>query len=109
MPEVIPILRVEDVRRAAEWYARLGFTLDNEHTFGPDMPVYAFLSSGNSQLHLSEHAGDARPGTLLYLWVTEIDAISREFGVSVREQPWGREVHIEDPDGNRLRLGERQS
>lgn len=107
--EVVPVLRVQDARKSAEWYSRLGFKLDDQHTFGPGMPVYAFLSAGDQHLHLSEHAGDARPNTLLYLYVTGIDAFAKEFCVAVHDQPWAREISLEDPDGNRLRLGERPS
>ena len=108
MPEVIPILRVEDARRAAEWYARLGFEIESEHRFAPGMPLYLFLRRGNNRLHLSEHKGDAHPGTLVYFYVHDVDGIAAEFGENVKEQPWAREVALADPDGNRLRIGERK-
>ena len=37
--------------------------------------------------------------------VREIEPIAVEFDVEIAEQPWGREVHLVDPDGNRLRVG----
>ena len=57
-------------------------------------------------LHLSEHTGDATPGTLVYLYVDDLDAVAAEFGVAVTTQPWAREVGLTDPDGNRLRVGQ---
>lgn len=52
----------------------------------------------------SEHAGDARPDTLIYLRLRDLDVIAEEFGVAVEQMPWGGEVKIRDPDGNRLRI-----
>lgn len=110
MPEkVVPVLHVANARETANWYARLGFTLESEHQFAPNMPIYAFLKRGDNSLHLSEHKGDAKPDTLVYFYVDDVDAIADEFGVEVREQPWGmREVCLTDPDGNRWRIGASQ-
>ncbi len=65
-------------------------------------------AAGANALHLSEHKGDARPGTLVYFYVDDIDAIAREFALPVDEQPWAREVHLTDADGNRWRVGQRK-
>ncbi len=59
-----------------------------------------------AQIHLSEHAGDATPGTLVYLWVDEIDPIAAEFDVTVSDAPWGREVELDGPGRNRLRVAQ---
>jgi catechol 2,3-dioxygenase-like lactoylglutathione lyase family enzyme len=110
MPEAMaPILRVRDGHRAAEWYARLGFVVEGEHRFEPHLPLYLFLRRGVNPLHLSEHQGDARPGTLVYLYVDHIDEIAAEFGVTIEDQPWAREVRLVDPDGNRWRIGQRRA
>ena len=103
---LVPILRVADGRVAAAWYERLGFVVDGEHRFAPDLPLYLFLSRGGVELHLSEHEGDAPPHSLVYGYVDDLDAIATELGVPIGHQPWGREVEAVDPDGNRLRLGE---
>ena len=107
MPEqIVPVLHVTDARETTKWYSRLGFTLESEHQFAENMPVYAFLKRGDSPLHLSEHAGDAKPDTLVYMYVDEVDSIAEKFGEPVRDQPWGkREVWLTDPDGNRWRIG----
>jgi hypothetical protein len=106
---MVPIFRVADGEAAATWYARLGFEVDGVHRFAPDLPRYMFLRRGDVWLHLSEHLGDARPGTLVYLYVDDVDAIAEEFGVTVETQPWAREIQLTDPDGNRLRIGTRPS
>ena len=56
-----------------------------------------FLDRDGVQLHLSEHTGDARPGTLVYFWVENVDAIAVEFGAEIKDQPWGREIKLTDP------------
>lgn len=106
--ELIPIFHVKDAKRTAEWYERLGFTIESEHRFAPSLPLYLFLRRGDVQLHLSEHKGDARPGTLVYFWVENVDQIAGEFGATMVEQPWARQVDLTDPDGNRLRIGQRR-
>lgn len=106
--EMIPIFHVKDGKATATWYARLGFEIEGEHRFAPELPLYLFLRRGNIHLHLSEHKGDARPNTLVYFWVHDVDTIATEFGVSVKQQPWAREIELTDPDGNRLRIAERK-
>jgi catechol 2,3-dioxygenase-like lactoylglutathione lyase family enzyme len=105
--EMIPIFRVTDGMETAKWYARLGFDVVGEHRFAPELPLYLFLERNDVHLHLSEHTGDARPGTLVYFWVDDVDTIAAEFGAQIEDQPWGREIALSDPDGNRLRLAQR--
>ena len=103
--EAIPILRVADAAAALPWYERLGYTKEWEHRFGPGLPAFVSLArGGQARLFLSEHRGDARPDTLVYLRVDDVDDVAREFDVPIRDQPWGREAHLVDPDGNRLRV-----
>jgi catechol 2,3-dioxygenase-like lactoylglutathione lyase family enzyme len=104
---IVPIFRVADGEAAAAWYERLGFTVEGVHRFAEDLPCYMYLRRGDLWLHLSEHAGDARPGTLVYLYVDDVDAIADEFDAEVTVQPWAREIELVDPDGNRLRVGTR--
>ena len=106
--ELIPIFHAKDAHKTAAWYARLGFEIESEHRFAPNMPLYLFLRRGSVRLHLSEHKGDARPGTLVYFYVDGLDAVAKEFNAEILQQPWGREVKINDPDGNRFRIGERK-
>ena len=79
-----PVLPVVDASVAAEWYARrLGFVTEFEHRFEPGLPLYVGLVRDDARIHLSEHTGDARPGTLVYLWVPDVDSVAAACGVSV--------------------------
>jgi catechol 2,3-dioxygenase-like lactoylglutathione lyase family enzyme len=101
----IPILRVDNADAAVAWYERLGFSKQWEHRFEPGLPAFVEIDRGGVKLFLSEHRGDASPDTLVYLVVSNLDAIAAEFGVSPEDMPWGRrEVRLRDCDGNRLRL-----
>lgn len=106
--KLVPNLRVADGYETAKWYARLGFEVEWDHRFALSLPMYLFLKRGGIHLHLSEHKGDARPNTLVYLYVHDVDSIADEFNVKVTDQPWAREVQLTDPDGNRWRIGERK-
>jgi len=109
--EVVPVLYVEDASRAISWYERLGFRKEWEHQFEPGFPWFVSVArGGRARLYLSEHKGDARPNTLIHLYVDDVDAVSRELGIPVDEDGLaGREVDAEDPDGNRLRIATRRS
>ena len=89
---VAPVMRITDIDRAVAWYARLGFRLVGEHRIEPDVPAYVFVARGDVWLHLSQHEGDARPGSLVYLFLDDdLDAIAREFGTHVHDNDWGRD------------------
>jgi catechol 2,3-dioxygenase-like lactoylglutathione lyase family enzyme len=104
--EAIPVLHVSDAARAVEWYRRLGYDEEWTHRFEPGLPAFVSLArDGAARLFLSEHRGDASPDTLVYLRVSDVDAVAKEFSVAVVDQPWGREAHLSDPDSNRLRIG----
>jgi catechol 2,3-dioxygenase-like lactoylglutathione lyase family enzyme len=103
---VVPFLRVADAEAAAEWYGRLGFTIEWRHRFEPGLPLFVSITDGRGRIFLSEHGGDARPDTLLYLYVDDVDALARELGTEAAPMPWGvRELEVRDPDGNRIRIG----
>ena len=114
MTEVLPILRVDDARAGAAFYAHLGFRVEWEHQFEPGFPLFVSIATADgARIFLSEHTGDARPDTLLYVWVDEVDAAYaalRDAAADVEppeNQPWGRELSVRDPDGNRLRIATR--
>lgn len=103
--QIVPVMYVEEAARAVAWYERLGFRKQWEHQFEPGFPWFVSVARGSVRLYLSEHKGDALPNTLIYLYVDDIDAVSKEFSVPVDEEGLaGRECHLEDPDGNRLRV-----
>lgn len=113
----IPILRIFSVDKAREFYLGfLGFRLDWEHRFEPDAPWYAQVSRSGLKLHLSEHYGDATPGSTVFVPVEGIDAFNGELldkaypyaRPGVEEMDWGRQMQIADPFGNRLRFCEQR-
>lgn len=106
MTRVVPFLRVSDAEASAAWYARLGFTVEWRHRFEPGLPLFISISNDEARIFLSEHTGDARPDTLLYVYVDDVDSIAAEFGERVHTAEYGmRELDLTDPDGNRLRVG----
>jgi catechol 2,3-dioxygenase-like lactoylglutathione lyase family enzyme len=95
---VIPILRSFDEAKAREFYVDwLGFRVDWEHRFEPALPLYMQVSRGDCILHLSEHHGDATPGSAVRIRVDELDA----FHAELTARP-GRARGLQDPSGNRL-------
>lgn len=105
MERLVPIFRVKSARETAKWYAQLGFTVEGEHQFADNFPLYLFLRRRENYLHLSEHSGDANPCSLVYFYVKNLEEVAKEFHTPIQHQPWGKEIELTDPDGNRLRLG----
>jgi catechol 2,3-dioxygenase-like lactoylglutathione lyase family enzyme len=112
----IPIFRIFSEEKAREFYLDfLGFRLDWEHRFEPDMPIYMQVSRGSLVLHLSEHHGDATPGSTAYVrmrgvrdYHAEISARGyRHLRPGVEQRDWTEaEMTVIDPFGNRIRFGE---
>ena len=110
--QVIPVLRSFDEAKAKEFYCGfLGFSVDFEHRFEPGAPLYIQMSRGGVSLHVSEHHGDATPGSTVRIDVDDIDGLHQELTAKdypfarpgIEEQPWGlRELTVADPFGNRL-------
>lgn len=67
--QIIPILRIFDFQKMLEFYIDwLGFEIVWEHRFEENMPAYIEVKKGNIILHLSEHHGDASPGSSIFVW-----------------------------------------
>ena len=108
----VPILRSFDESEARDFYLRyLGFEVVFEHRFGDGMPLYMGLRRGGCELHLSEHHGDATPGSAVRIGVADVDVLLAELNgrahprlrPGVQDQPWGtREITLTDPFGNRI-------
>ena len=75
----IPILRIFNVDKAKEFYCDfLGFIIDWEHRSDDKAPIYMQISRDELVLHLSEHHGDATPGSTVFVWMTKVDDFNRE-------------------------------
>lgn len=104
--EVIPVLRCADVDRSVSWYRTLGFVEEWRHQFEAALPRFVAVRRGAVALFLSEHEGDAPPASLVWLRLEGFDDLPvADLGGELLDQPWGLELRLTDPDGNRLRLG----
>ncbi len=114
--ETAPIMRILDEDRAREFYVDfLGFSLDWEHRFGDNFPLYAQVSRGGLILHLSGHHGDGTPGTTIFVAMQGVRAWQRELAEKdyrhmkpgVVDEPWGAVMTVIDPFSNAIRFCER--
>ena len=113
----IPTLRIFDVAKAREFYLDfLGFKVDFEHRFEPDLPLFMQISLDDVILQLSEHHGDASPGAKIVIETTGLAAyqatlLAKQYGYArpgLVDQPWGAiTMTIADPFFNRIEFGER--
>lgn len=111
----IPILRSFDEAKAREFYLDfLGFSVEFEHRFEADLPLYLGISRNGLNLHLSEHHGDASPGSTVFIPMQNIvllrdELLAKRYGYGrpeIVEQGWGKVLEVYDPFGNRLRFCE---
>lgn len=102
-----PILRVSDLNASLDYYVKvLGFSIDWEHE-----AKIASVSRDRCNLMLCE--GDqGHPGAWVWIGVADAAKLHDEYvksGAKIRipptNYPWALEVHVEDLDGNVLRLG----
>jgi len=111
--KITPVLRSFDEARARAFYCDfLGFELVFSHRFEPGLPLYMGVKLGACELHLSEHYGDATPGSAIRIAVDDVTAYvaqlrAKNFGNARPGAPkktdWGSlETTITDPAGNRL-------
>ena len=107
-----PILRIFDEDKARAFYvACLGFRVDWEHRFEPDLPLYLQVSRGQCRLHLSEHHGDCCPGGAVRIDCDDVAALLAELQAKnypmlrpcLESPPWGgTELTLLDPANNRV-------
>lgn len=113
---VCPIVRIFSEEKALEFYVDfLGMNVDWEHRFEPGLPIYLQVSRSGLTLHLSEHHGDAMPGSTVYVEMEALDAFHREISATgyknlksgIVDVPWNaRMMEVTDPFGNRIRFCE---
>lgn len=109
----IPILRMFDETKAREFYLEfLGFSVEFEHRFEAGLPLYLGISRNGLQLHLSEHHGDASPGSTIFVPMRHIELlrdelVAKRYGYGrpdIVQQDWGQVLEVCDPFGNRIRF-----
>ena len=114
--KVIPILRIFDEAKTREFYIDwLGFTIDWEHRFEEDLPLYMQVSKEGIVLHLSEHHGDCCPGAKVFIEYACLknyhqSLISKRYKYNrpgLEEAPWNAiTMEVIDPFGNKLLFSE---
>ena len=100
---------VSDVDRAKEFYVRIGFHPDYDHTVSDEIRFVQLTPPGSAcSIVLGTGITDAEPGSVkgLQLVVNDIEAAQADLqgrGVDVGDIqvfPWGRFLFFGDPDGN---------
>ncbi|MDC8104391.1 glyoxalase superfamily protein [Chryseobacterium sp. PTM-20240506] len=77
--QVIPVLRIFDYNKTIEFYIDwLGFEIVWEHRFEENTPVYLEVKKENMIFHLSEHHGDASPGSSVFIWGEDVADYHKE-------------------------------
>ena len=108
---LIPILRIFDEAMARGFYLTyLGGAETFSHRFDPDATLYLGVQLHGADLHLSEHFGDATPGSSIRLKIDDLPRYHAQLiktpypnaNPSISEQPWGLDMPISDPFGNRI-------
>jgi len=104
---------VSDVDRAKEFYERVGFVVDHDHTVSDEVRFVQLTPPGSAcSIAIGKGLTTMAPGSLdnLQAVVADADAAHADLterGVEaspVDDQPWGRFVYFADPDGNRWSL-----
>ena len=113
----IPLLRIFDTRKAMEFYVGfLGFEVAWEHRYDDHAPLYAEVVRDGVRLHLTEHHGDASPGSAVYIEIDDAvgfqqELLAKEYDYArpgVERDGWGWIVTVADPFLNRLMFVERR-
>ncbi len=100
---------VSDVDRAIEFYTRIGFNKDQDHTLNENLRFVQLTPPGSAcSISVGKGLSDAKPGSVRGLQMV-VDSAEEarqhmlDAGVEVGEvdvQDWGSFVYFEDPDGN---------
>lgn len=111
---VAAMLPVKDIERARDFYCRgLGF----ETVFENGSPVgFAILRRDDAEIHLTLQPGHrAAPFNVAHLMVSDAEAfhalcvgLGRRIVKGLKDKDYGLRAFVfEDPDGNRIDVGER--
>ena len=114
--KVIPVLRIFDLAKAKEFYLDwLGFSIDWEHRFTKNFPLYMQISLEDIVLHLTEYYGDCTPGSKVFIETKGIDElhktlVSKKYNYlnpGIELAPWNaKTMELIDPFGNKLLFNE---
>jgi catechol 2,3-dioxygenase-like lactoylglutathione lyase family enzyme len=100
---------VSDIDRAIEFYKKIGFNLDHDHTVDENTRFVQFTPPGSAcSIAFGKGITQMPPGSIdgLQVVVSDIHAAREHLvtcGVEVteiQEYPWGHFVFFSDPDGN---------
>ena len=101
---------VTDIDRAKDFYVRLGFNADHDHTVSEDLRFVQLTPPGSAcSICIGKGITDAEPGSVVGMQVVvkDIEEAEREFksrGIDISpidDQAWGRFIYFADPDGNK--------
>ena len=115
MNQLIPMLPVADIGRSIEFYEKLGFSVETRR----DEWRWAMLVFGDCRIMVDQsinvHPGTPRSG-VLYLYPDDIVEYHQQVRATGLEIPdlettfYGlTEFRLDDPDGNRLWVGQNKS
>lgn len=106
---------VTDVDRARDFYARIGWSIDHDQVIDENLRFVQITPPGSAcSIVVGIGTSDLEPGSLnnVQLVVGSADealAHLQSVGVEARgviDEPWGRFVFFQDPDGNEYALQE---
>ena len=106
---------VTDIDRAKDFYVRLGFNADHDHTVSEDLRFVQLTTPGSAcSICIGKGITDAEPGSVVGMQVVvkDIEEAEREFksrGIDISpidDQAWGRFIYFADPDGNKWAVQE---
>ena len=106
---------VTDIDRAKDFYVRLGFNADHDHTVNEDLRFVQLTPPGSAcSICIGKGITDAQPGSVVGMQVVvkDIEEAEREFksrGIDISpidDQAWGRFIYFADPDGNKWAVQE---
>lgn len=104
--QLAPVFRVANTDASVDWYRRLGFLVECEWSSGPALGhTVVSLRRGELALIITNRDEEAHAEGLVYMRVSDVEAIADEFDVDVKRRGVGSFVELRDPDGNRLRIG----
>ena len=107
----IPIFRIFDEAKAREFYLEyLGFEVSFEHHYEENLPLYVGITRIGCEIHLSELVGDSTPGSTVRVSEENLTILHQSLrkknykydNPSIQQQPWGSEMSILAPFGNKL-------